>query len=102
MIQVGIAYATSIRQVWHYVDLFMGATASEAITASGILNEFPEIDLKTQKIGVFGEIIDLDSLVQDGDRVEIYRSIIIDPEKLERKKYRMRKIDPVIDKRKQV
>jgi len=98
MIQVGVAYATSIHQVWHYVDMPLGATAIEAIKASGILNQFPEINLETQKIGIFGNIIEPDYLVQAGDRVEIYRPITVDPEKLERKKYRMRKIDPIIEK----
>ncbi len=98
MIQVGVAYATPIQQVWHYVDLHIGATAMEAIKTSGVLNQFPEIDLAIQKIGVFGNIIELDSIVTDGDRVEIYRPITVDPEQLERKKYRMRKIDPVIEK----
>lgn len=98
MIQVGVAYATSIQQVWHYVDMPEGATAIEAIKASGILNQFPEINLDAQKIGIFGNIIEPNYLIEEGDRVEIYRPITIDPEKLERRKYRMRRIDPIIEK----
>lgn len=98
MIQVGIAYATSIQQVWYYVDMPEGATAIEAIKASGILNQFPEINLDAQKIGIFGNIIEPNYLIEEGDRVEIYRPITIDPEKLERRKYRMRRIDPIIEK----
>jgi uncharacterized protein len=76
---VGIAYAAVKRQVWLTVDMHEGATVREAIDRSGILQQFPEIDLAQQKVGVFGKIVALDAKLEDGDRVEIYRALIADP-----------------------
>jgi len=101
MIAVGVAYATSKNQVWREFSLEEGATIKDVIIKSGILDEFPEINLEQQKVGVFGEIKPLDSPAQDGDRVEIYRPILIDPQKLGRKRYRLRDIRPVIAKKRE-
>jgi len=57
----------------------------EAIECSGLLPQFPEIDLSTQAVGIFGRIVKLDGPVSDGDRVEIYRPITADPETVERR-----------------
>lgn len=98
MIQIGVAYATSEEQTWLDISVFEGATIKEAIEISGILKKFPDIDLKTQKVGIYGEIRTLDTLVEDGDRVEIYRPIKIDPEQVEHNKYKLRRIVPVVEK----
>lgn len=98
MIQVGVAYATPEEQVWLDINVFEGATIKEAIELSGILKKFPEIDLTTQKVGIYGEIADLETVVNDGDRVEIYRPIKIDPEYVEHNKYKLRRIEPVVEK----
>ncbi|MBL4800975.1 MAG: RnfH family protein [Emcibacter sp.] len=98
MIQVGVAYATSIEQAWHEVNVHMGATVREVIEESRILDQFPDINLKKQKVGIFGKVVELDTMVSNGDRVEIYRAIIIDPEVLEPRQYRLRKMDIVIER----
>lgn len=98
MIEVGVAYATAKEQAWLDISLIEGATVLEAIELSGILKKFPEIDLKKQKVGIYGEITTLDATVEDGDRVEIYRPIKIDPEFVEHNKYKLRKIEPVIER----
>ena len=46
---------------------------------------FPEIDLDTQKVGIFGKATKLDAVVTEGSRVEVYRPIIADPETVERR-----------------
>ena len=98
MIQVGVAYATNEEQAWLDISVFEGATIKEAIELSGILKKFPEVDLEKQKVGIFGEIASLDTIVEDGDRVEIYRPIKIDPELVEHNKYKLRHISPVVEK----
>ena len=50
-----------------------------------MLNQFPDIDLKTQKVGIFGRIAKLNKVLEDGDRVEIYRPITADPDQVERR-----------------
>lgn len=62
-----------------------GATVNEAIARSGILKQFPNIDLSRQRVGVFGLLVKLDTTLRPGDRVEIYREIIADPETVPRR-----------------
>jgi len=57
----------------------------DAIEKSGLLTQFPEIDLDKQKIGVFGKVTRLDAVLEEGTRVEIYRPITADPETIERR-----------------
>jgi len=61
------------------VELAEGASAIEAIRASGLLERFAEIDLSVQAIGVWGRGCALDARLDDGDRVEIYRPLAMEP-----------------------
>jgi uncharacterized protein len=83
--KVGIAYALPQRQVWFDIDVPEGATVKDAVERSGILKQFPEIDLATQKVGIYSKLCKLDTVLTDGDRVEIYRPIICDPKTVKRK-----------------
>ncbi len=74
--KVGVVYTTKVQQLWLKVDVEEGTDVKTAIEKSGLLNFCPEIDLKAQKVGVFGRLVKLDSPVNDGDRVEVYRRII--------------------------
>jgi len=76
---IGVAYASPNKQVWLHVSLPEGSTAQDAITKSGIVLLFPEIDLASHKIGIYGKLAKLDAVLSDGDRVEIYRPITADP-----------------------
>ncbi|MEZ5588148.1 MAG: RnfH family protein [Sedimenticolaceae bacterium] len=82
---VGVAYADKFRRVWLKLEVPDGSTVREAIEFSGILGQFPDIDLETQKVGVFGKLTRLDAKVDEGARVEIYREITADPELVERR-----------------
>ena len=83
--KIGIAYALPQRQAWFDVELPDGSTIQDAINRSGILKQFPEIDLEKNKVGVFGKVGKLDAALNDGDRVEIYRPITCDPKTVPRK-----------------
>lgn len=78
-VHVEVAYATPQRQTVISLELASGSTAKQAIDLSGLLQQHPEIDLSTQKIGIFGQPCALDRLLNSGDRVEIYRPLLIDP-----------------------
>lgn len=78
-IEVEVAYATPERQIILQLKLPVKSTAAQAISTSGILQAFPEIDLNRQKIGIFGQLCPLDKPLTDGDRVEIYRPLQQDP-----------------------
>jgi len=83
--KIGIAYALPTRQVWFDVDVPEGATVQDAINKSGILKQFPDINLETQKVGIYAKLSKLDAVLSDGDRVEIYRPITCDPKTVPRK-----------------
>ncbi|HUX63846.1 RnfH family protein [Sulfuricella sp.] len=83
--KIGIAYASTSRQAWLTVEVPDGATIVDAIERSGIRQQFPEIDLEQQKVGIFGKLAKLDATLADGDRVEIYRPITCDPKTVRRK-----------------
>lgn len=82
---VGIAYANKKKHIWLKLDVPDGSTVRDAIEHSGLLKQFPEIDLETQKVGIFGKLTKLDAIVEEGSRVEIYRPITADPETVERR-----------------
>lgn len=83
--KVGIAYALPQRQAWLDIEVPEGTTIQQAIERSGILKQFPDINLEENKVGVFGKLSKLDAVLTDGDRVEIYRPIICDPKTVPRK-----------------
>jgi putative ubiquitin-RnfH superfamily antitoxin RatB of RatAB toxin-antitoxin module len=77
--KVGVVYAKPSRQTWLTIEVPDGTTVQQAIERSGILKQFPEIDLASQKVGIFGKAVALDAVVEDGARIEIYRPITADP-----------------------
>ncbi|WP_372379062.1 RnfH family protein [Vibrio natriegens] len=77
--KVSVVYALPDEQVWLSVDVDHSATVLSAIQVSNILDMFPAIDLDKQKVGIFGKSTKLDSELKEGDRVEIYRPLIWQP-----------------------
>lgn len=85
-IKVEVVYATPGKQSIIEIEVPMGTTAYEAVEQSGITEEFPEIDMATNPMGIFSELMDgkklplpADYILQQKDRVEIYRPLTIDP-----------------------
>ena len=85
-IRVEVAYALPEQQVIIPIDVEQGTTVEQAIRLSGILEQFTDIDLAQNKVGVFGKISKLDQALNQKDRVEIYRSLIADPKESRRKR----------------
>ena len=83
---VGVCYAESDRQLWMRLEVPDNSTIEETINISGVLKLYPEINLTSQKVGIFGKIAPLDTAVKDGDRVEIYRQITADPQMVQRRR----------------
>jgi putative ubiquitin-RnfH superfamily antitoxin RatB of RatAB toxin-antitoxin module len=83
---VGVCYAEVDRQLWMRLEVPDNSTIEDAINLSGVLKLYPEINLASQKVGIFGKIATLDATVKDGDRVEIYRQITVDPQTVQRRR----------------
>lgn len=83
---IEVAYALKDRQTLLAFEVNEPCTVKDAIIKSKILEKYPEIDLKQNKVGVFSKITKLDSLLREKDRVEIYRPLIADPKKIRREK----------------
>ncbi len=86
MIQVEVAYAKPEEQVIIPLEVEAGTTLEQAIKLSGILEQYPEIDLAQNKTGIFGKIAKADTELREKDRVEIYRPLIADPKESRRKR----------------
>jgi putative ubiquitin-RnfH superfamily antitoxin RatB of RatAB toxin-antitoxin module len=70
-------YQTPVR-----LELPPGSTVDAAIRASGLLEKHPEIDLAHNAVGLYGRRVRLDTVLREGDRVEIYRPLPVDPRAL--------------------
>ena len=79
MINIVVAYATPERQVEIALRVVENCTVAVAIKRSGMLTQFPEIQLAQAKVGIYSKRVALDALLEEGDRIEIYRPLTIDP-----------------------
>ena len=76
---VEVAYAVPASQVIYTVEVDEDSSVEDAIIISGILREFPEIDLEVNKVGIFSKLTKLNNSLHHKDRIEIYRKLIADP-----------------------
>lgn len=86
MINVEVVYADECEQALLKAQLPDNSIVMDAIYASGILDRFPEINLNNQKIGIFGDSVEKTDPLSDGDRVEIYRPLKVDPKEARRQR----------------
>ena len=84
--KISVSYAHPEKPAWVRLDVEEGCTLRAAIERSGILGRYEDIDLERNKVGVFGKIKPLDTVLAEGDRVEIYQPIVIDPKTAPRRK----------------
>ena len=95
---VEVAYALPQQQSLLTLSVLPGSTVLQVIEQSGILQQYPDIDLSQQKIGVWSRPVKPDELVQEGDRIEIYRPLIADPKDLRRRRAEKAKEEGRADK----
>ena len=89
-IGVEVVYATPSRQTLVELQVAAGTTAAQAIDQSGIRNAHPEIGAGQLSVGIFGRTVPPDSILQQGDRVEIYRPLAADPKEARRSRAAIR------------
>jgi putative ubiquitin-RnfH superfamily antitoxin RatB of RatAB toxin-antitoxin module len=81
-IRIQVVYALPERQVLRRVSLPEGSSVEGAVRASGLAAEFPEID--SNRLGIYGKAVSKDTILRDGDRVELYRPLRADPKDVRR------------------
>ena len=87
-IMVSVIHAEPERVFSVELSLPHGATVAEAIERSGIRHSRPGVEISADRVGVFARKVSLDAILRDGDRVEIYRPLTIDPKEARRKRAR--------------
>ena len=70
------------------LSLPAGATVMQALRESGVLERHAGIDLESQKVGVWGKLRAPDDVLREGDRVEVYRPLQVDPKEARRQRYK--------------
>lgn len=86
MARIEVVYALPDAQDCSWVELPAGSTAMDAVHAAGILARHPEIDLRKHKLGIYGKVVAADAPLAEGDRVEIYRPLALDPKEARRRR----------------
>ncbi len=85
---VEVVLATPERQVLLSVNVSAGASVADAIAASGIESQFPDRAIADMPVGIWGRPVSRDTRVSSGDRIEIYRSLEVDPREARRQRAR--------------
>lgn len=89
--RVEVAYARPEVQLILPLEVPAGTRAMAAIEASRIAEQIPGLDLARAVIGVFGQVVSHDRVLEEGDRVEIYRPLPLDPKLARRARVARRK-----------
>lgn len=90
-IVVEVAYAYPEKYFLKKVYLDSPVSIQNVIVQSGILEKYREIDLRQNKIGIFSRLVKLTDLVENGDRIEIYRPLTADPKEIRRQRAEQQK-----------
>lgn len=85
---VEVAYALADKQKLLRLTVPYGTTVRQAAVLSGITAHFPGLDLTASPLGVFGKVVAKpdERLLEDGERVEIYRPLIADPKEVRKQR----------------
>jgi putative ubiquitin-RnfH superfamily antitoxin RatB of RatAB toxin-antitoxin module len=87
MVKVELVYVALDKSIVHCtLDLNSGARVCDALSASGIYTSHPET--QDLPVGIYTKRVSLDHLLKEGDRVEIYRPLLLDPKEKRRLKAR--------------
>jgi uncharacterized protein len=85
-LRVEVVYALPEGEDAVSLVLAPGATAADALRASGLLQRHPEIDLARNRIGIYGRVVQPQAVLSDGDRVEVYRPLVVSAKEARRRR----------------
>lgn len=86
MLNIEIVYGLPDKQILKTMRVAEGTTIRQAALQSGLENKFPDLDLNTAKLGIFGKAVKDDTVLREKDRIEIYRPLLIDPKEARRRR----------------
>ena len=85
---ITLVYSPGPRQVRQWaIELETGATVAEALATSSLFKEFPELQTNRLLAGIWGRGARLNHVLADNDRVEVYRSLRVDPKTARRERF---------------
>jgi putative ubiquitin-RnfH superfamily antitoxin RatB of RatAB toxin-antitoxin module len=87
-ITVEVVHAQSGQSILRRVRLPTGSTVIQAIEASGIPAMLSEGAVDCRQAGIFSQKVALDHVVEEGDRIELYRPLMLDPMEARRRRAR--------------
>ena len=85
-VPIEVVYALPEEQVIFTAEVAENATIRDGIEASGVLERYPEIDVATVKVGIFGKLAPMKTVLRAKDRIEIYRPLSADPKEVRKKR----------------
>ena len=97
-IKIEVVYGLAHKQKLLSLPISTGSTVEQAIIESGILTLFSEIDLTENKVGIWNKAVKLSHIVEDLDRIEIYRPLIADPKEVRKRRAEKAKLEGRADK----
>lgn len=77
--RIEVVFAFPDRQFLECIEVAGGATVADAIRLSGLAQRFPDTDFERLDVGIWGSPVRRDQVLAEGDRVEVYRPLEMDP-----------------------
>ena len=91
VLRVSVVYLAPGLVFERTLELAPAATVGAALDASGIVAAVPELAGRGLEVGIFSQRCSLDDRLHDGDRVEVYRPLTIDPKQARRVRVEVRR-----------
>ncbi|MDG1732479.1 MAG: RnfH family protein [Thalassotalea sp.] len=97
-ISIELVYALPNEQTLLSLSVDEKSTIEQAVVESGICQQYPEIDLSINKVGIWNKAAKLTQELEEGDRIEIYRPLIADPKEVRKRRAEKAKEEGRADK----
>jgi hypothetical protein len=98
LLHIEVVYGVPEKQKILAITVPKKTTIKQAIIESGIMTLFDDIDLTKNKVGIWNKVAKLDDILEDGDRIEIYRPLLADPKEVRKRRAEKAKLEGRADK----
>lgn len=83
-LNIECVYALPEEQALFSIQVSDGATVAEVLNLAEVRQRVPAAELARATVGIWGRVVDREQRIKSGDRVEIYRSLQMDPREARR------------------